>query len=146
MANLHFIKVDPTTLTEGEFQQVHVSNRNVLNVERIKGISILSLSANFKSEKKYDKVVEIVTNYANNYVWTSDGKNRQRRPVPLCTLHLKQESGKKFIHWSNPLSQTWIPVSNPDEILKLWCKDVFTGDVVRDKIEISLIICLKICP
>lgn len=147
MASFHFIKIDPTSLSdeEGKFKTVHVSNRNVLNVERIKGICILSLSANFKNERKYDKVIEIVTNYANNYVWSSNGQSRIRRPIPLCTLHLKQESGRKFFNWNNP-SQTWIPVSSPEEILDLWCKDVFTGNVLSDNIEMSIHFCLKICP
>lgn len=150
MANnyqMNFIKVDPTSLLDdnGKFRQIHVSNRNVMNVERIKGISIISVSANFKNEKKYDKVVEIVTNFSNNFVWSLNGQTRQRRPIPLSTLHLKQESGKKHQHWNNPVSQMWIPVTNPDEILNLWCKDVFTGNVISDDIELSLLLCLKIC-
>ena len=149
MANssFHFIKIDPTSLKDnsGQFKSTHVSNRNVLNVDRIKGISVVSLSANFLSEKKYDKVIEIVTNFSNNYVWSSNGQSRERRAIPLCTLHLKQDSGKKHFNWNNPLSQNMIPVTNPDEILNLWCKDIFTNDVVSDNIQLSLLLCLKIC-
>lgn len=148
MANFEviYIKVDPTNLSvDGKFKDIHISNRNVMNMERIRGIKILSISANFKNEKKFDKVVEIVTNYSNNYVWSSNGQSRERRPIPLCTLHLKQESGKKFFNWTNPLSENWIPVSNADDVLNLWCKDVFMGKVLTANIELSLVLCIKIC-
>ncbi len=144
---MHFIKIDPTSLRDinGQFTTTHVSNRNVLNVGRIKGIAVLSLSANFNHERNYDKVVEIVTNYSNNFVWSSNGQSRERRAIPLCTLHLKKEQGKKYFNWNNPQFM-FLPVTNPDEILNLWCKDVFTNQVINDNIELSLLLCLKICP
>lgn len=147
MGDHYYIKVDSTCLkdNEGQFKTIHVSNRNTLNVKKIRGISVCSLSANFKSEKKYEKVIEIVTNFSQNFVWSQDGQTREERPVPLLTLHLKQETGRKFFSWTNPNSQPWAPVTNPDELLNLWCRDVFSGNVIKDDIEIALLVCFTIC-
>lgn len=148
MVDHYYIKVNPTSLrdNEGQFKTIHVSNRSALNISKIKGIAVCALSVNFKTQKKYDKVIEIVSNFSNNFVWSDDGQSREQKQIPLVTLHLNQEAGKKHFSWSNPNSDAWVPVTNPDEILNLWCKDVFTTNAVSDNIEISLLLCFKICP
>lgn len=147
MSEFVFLKLDATNFRdkEGNFSDTYVSNRGLLNVNKITAISIVSVSANFKSYKNYDKVVQLFSNYSLNYVWNSDGSARMKRHIPIATVHLQQVDGCKYFCWNNPLNNPWIPVTSPCEIMQIFCKDVFKNKSVKDNIEVSILVNLKIC-